>query len=104
MTVSTKPNRSSPSLPGVGATLSSHSNLLVEIRHAIEIHERRTGQPLDSFVRLRELIELGIIEVKGDTVLLSISARDISYDNTASGLAATNLQDAIDEIAALISL
>lgn len=31
-----------------------------------------------------------------------ISAADIPYDNTSSGLAATNMQDAIDEIADLL--
>lgn len=31
-----------------------------------------------------------------------ISAADIPYDNTTSGLSATNMQDAIDEIADLL--
>jgi hypothetical protein len=38
------------------------------MKEAIEIHERRTGNKLDSFVRLRELIDLGLVTLSGELV------------------------------------
>lgn len=69
MTISTKPNRAYPSLPDVGGTPESHTHVLRAMREAIEIHERRTGNYLDSFVRVRELIDLGLAQVQGTQIL-----------------------------------
>lgn len=60
---STKPNRAYPSLPASGP------GLLEAVREAIEVHERRTRNKLDSFVRLGELVELGIVSIQGDQIL-----------------------------------
>jgi trimeric autotransporter adhesin len=41
----------------------------------------------------------GVISVNGQTGVVQLDAIDIPYDNTASGLAATEVQGAIDELA-----
>lgn len=64
---STKPNRAYPSLPSAGGGIA----FLEALREAVEIHERRTNNKLDSFVRLGELVELGILAIQGDQVLSS---------------------------------
>lgn len=40
-----------------------------------------------------------INEVNAKTITVSVSAEDVAYNNTVSGLTATNVQDAIDEVA-----
>lgn len=70
MTVSTKPNRAYPSLPAVGGDAPSHTVVLKAVREAIEIHERRTGNKLDSFIRLRELVQLGVLKIEGDQIVV----------------------------------
>src|SRR5688572_26271948 len=65
---STKPTRISPAIPNVGTDPISHSNVLRAIKECIEIHERSTGNPLDSFMRLRELVDLGILVVNGTQI------------------------------------
>lgn len=51
---------------------------------------------------LRSHASLGILEVIGSNVVPKADA--LAYDNTTSGLTATNVQDAIDEIAAFLSI
>lgn len=70
MTVTTKPNRAYPSLPAVGGDPPSHTVVLKAVREAIEIHERRTGNKLDSFVRLGELVELGVLRIEGTLIVV----------------------------------
>lgn len=43
-----------------------------------------------------------VVSVNGLTGAVSLDAEDIPYDNTASGLSATDVQDAIDEIVSTI--
>ena len=62
------PNRAYPALPTVGNDLESHSRALEAIVEALQIHERRTGDLLDSFVRVRELETLGLASIDGDVV------------------------------------
>jgi len=66
--ISFKPNKAYPSIPTVGDTLDSHSRALEAIREAVQIHERRTKDVLDSFVRVNELVTLGLISVDGNVV------------------------------------
>lgn len=72
-----KPYRAFPSLPAVGGDLVSHSTTLREIKEGIEQHERRRGDPLDSFVRLRELIDVNVLQQLGDRV--------VKFDDTVFG-------------------
>ena len=66
--ISFRPNKAYPSIPTVGDTLESHSRALEAIREAVQIHERRTKDVLESFVRVSELIDLGLISVDGNVV------------------------------------
>lgn len=66
--ISFKPNKAYPSIPTVGETLESHSRALEAIREAVQIHERRTKDHLESFVRVAELIDLGLISLDGTVV------------------------------------
>jgi hypothetical protein len=67
--ISLKPNRAYPALPHVGGDVNSHTIVLKEVKEAVELHERRRGDPLDSFVRVRELIDVGLLSVLGDQVV-----------------------------------
>jgi len=68
--VTTNATRAYPSLPEPGTSIESHSALLRELRQGVEIHERRTNNYLDSFIRVRDLVDLGIIKVQGDQIVL----------------------------------
>lgn len=65
-----KANRAYPSIPDPGDTLAMHSSALQAIKHALEVHERRTKESLDSFLRLRELVNLDILRVRGNQIVL----------------------------------
>lgn len=71
-------NRAYPGIPDVTGDPESHSRALEAIKECIEIHERRTANHLDSFVRVRELVELGLIDLDGTVVT------DDDADNDAS--------------------
>lgn len=66
--ISFRPNKAYPSIPTVGETLESHSRALEAMREAVQIHERRTKDHLDSFVRVSELVDLGLISLDGTVV------------------------------------
>jgi len=75
MTISIKANRAYPSLPAPGSSLEAHTRLLEALKEAVEIHERRIPNAyLDSFVRLRELVELGLLEVRGGQITSAVEA------------------------------
>jgi hypothetical protein len=67
--LSFRPNRAYPSIPTISGDVQSHTNALYAIREAIEIHERRTNNYLDSFVRVRELVDLGLVTIDGNIVV-----------------------------------
>jgi len=66
---STKPTRVTPAIPNPAGDPVSQSNVLRAIKECIEIHERSAGNPLDSFVRLRELVELNILMIQGTQIV-----------------------------------
>lgn len=72
-----------PSLPNVGVSLEAHTALLRLLKEATEIHERRTTNILDSFVPVRELVELGLAQIRGGD-LQSPSLPEFSDDATAT--------------------
>ena len=63
------PNRAYPSIPTIRGDLNSHTAALKAMAEALQIHERRTKDILDSFVRVRELQDLGLIRVDGDRLV-----------------------------------
>jgi len=66
--ISFRSNKAYPSIPTVGETVESHSRALEAIREAVQIHERRTKDVMESFVRVSELVDLGLISVDGNVV------------------------------------
>lgn len=64
--VTFRSNRAYPSIASITSDIESHTVALKAMKEAIEIHERRTSNYLDSFVRVRELVDLGLITVDGD--------------------------------------
>lgn len=113
-----KSDRKSPSLQTIGGDIASHTRALEAIRDILQIRERRTGDLLNSFVRVQELIDLGIVRiVGGNRVELALdptatggggddnqTAAEVPYTNTTSGLSATDVQNAIDEVVSIIDM
>lgn len=59
-----KANRKYPSIPAVGDDLRNHSQVLMAIKEAMEVGKRDTPDVLSSFVRVNDLIDLGLITLK----------------------------------------
>ena len=60
------PNRRYPSLPEVTSNADSHQRALEAIIEALQIHERRVDRAvMDSFVRVRDLEDVGLVDVEG---------------------------------------
>jgi hypothetical protein len=66
-----KPYKAFPSIPAISGDTENHTVVLSAMREAVETHERRTGNVLDSFVRVRELVELGIVNVDGSSGIVT---------------------------------
>ncbi len=64
------PNRAYPSIPSVSGDLENHTIVLQAIREALEIHERRTRNVGDSFVRVNELEAAGLVTIDQSTNII----------------------------------
>lgn len=62
------PTGAYPSIPDAGETLESHTFALQAIRDSIETGTRQDGNFLESFITFQELVDLGIIDNRGDYV------------------------------------
>jgi hypothetical protein len=51
----------SPAIKSPTNDLQQHSEILLAVKETVEISQRLRGDPLDSFVRLRELQQLGLV-------------------------------------------
>jgi len=71
-----KANRAYPAIPAISSDLDNHTNALQVIREAMEVGQRRTNDVLNSYVRVQELIDLGLITFEGNTN--SIVGADLS--------------------------
>ncbi len=49
--------------------LANHQTVLVQLKEVAEVAQRQRGDPLDSFVKLRELVNAGVIKFTAKTVL-----------------------------------
>lgn len=76
MGISRKPNRRYPSLPYVAGDLPNHTELLTTIRNALEIGQRRTADFPSSFVQIRDLIDIGLVDTNGNLNTDLISSND----------------------------
>ena len=61
-------NKAYPSIPTIGNDLDSHSRAIEAIKEALQVHERRSKDVLNSFVRVEELADLGLIQLDGSIV------------------------------------
>lgn len=65
-----KGNRAYPSIPAITGDVDNHTRALQLIKAALETHERRTRNLLDSFVRLRELVDTNVFQSYDGQVVL----------------------------------
>lgn len=110
--ISVKPNRRFPSIPNVAGDIRNHTEVLAAIKEAVEVGKRDTADILNSYVRVKDLVDMGFATLKsgllvpeefatgggGDTD--DQTASEVPYSNGTSGLYADNVQEAIDELAA----
>lgn len=64
-------NRASPAIPIVGADAQSHTRVLQLMREAVMLGERRTSNLEASFVRVSELVALGLVEIQGSKLVVA---------------------------------
>lgn len=85
------PSRSYPNIPTVGDSLSSHTAALNAIVESLNIHERRTKDVLESFVRVSELATLGLVEIDGKVVSDAATEESTTHhhDSTYEAIDAT---------------
>ena len=76
------PNRAYPSIPTVAGDTENHTLVLESMREALSIHERRTANVFDSFVRLQELVDLGIVNIDGQTGIVEAPDDDTDGSST----------------------
>jgi len=69
MALSTKPNRFYPAVPAPAQDLASLQNTVEQMRSAMLTYQRSDNNYSKSFVRFEELVDLGIIDVDGNSTL-----------------------------------
>ncbi len=83
-----------PSIPDIGDTLESHTLALQAIRDSLETGERQDGNYLESFVTFQELVDLGIIDTRGEFILtlgdVELGILNAITDVTITGTPANN--------------
>ncbi len=57
-----EPNRSTPALP-TGTRGAAQQRLMQALSEAIDVHGRRTRDKANSFVRVEELVDIGVLQV-----------------------------------------
>ncbi len=62
-----KGNRKYPSIPVVNDDPRNHTQVLMAMKESLEIGQRRTTDLLNSFIRVQDLVDLGIIDIAGNT-------------------------------------
>lgn len=67
MALRLKANRRFPSVPVVTDNTENHTQVLMAVKEALDIGQRRTGDLLNSFIRVEDLIDLGLITIEGNT-------------------------------------
>lgn len=76
MALRLKANRRFPSIPVVVDDPANHTQVLMAVKEALDIGQRRTSDLLNSFIRVEDLIDLGLITIEGNTN--SIVGADLS--------------------------
>lgn len=65
MSLDLRPNRKYPNLPSITNDPASHRDALRAVTEALNIGQRRTADILSSFIRVSDLVDLGLIELSG---------------------------------------
>jgi hypothetical protein len=98
-----KPSKAYPSVPAIVGTTESHTRALQAIREGLEIGQRRTKNILDSYVRVKELVDLGIIQLDGDIITQSLTDQDTTIYQTFVAGSGVTLPIAISDVLGLTS-
>src|SRR5690606_23179874 len=89
MTLRLKANRRFPSIPVVTDDPKNHTQVLMAIKEAMEIGQRRTTDLLNSYIRVQDLVDLGLIDFKGNTTaIVGADLSEIADIGDLSGTAA----------------
>lgn len=75
-TLRLKPNRRQASIPAVQDDLRNHTQVLMAVKQAVEVGKRDTTDVLNSFVRVQDLVDIGLITYTGD--INSLVGADLS--------------------------
>jgi hypothetical protein len=76
MALKLKGNRKYPTIPPVKHDLANHTDTIMAIKEAMEVGQRRTNNLFYSFITVQDLLDLGLIDLKGNTQ--SIVGADLS--------------------------
>lgn len=60
-----RPNRRLASIPAVSEDLANHTQVLMALKQAVEVGKRDTSDVANSFVRVQDLVDIGLIDLKG---------------------------------------
>ena len=77
-----------PGIRGPVDDVKQHTSLLRTVKESLEIAQRQRGDPLKSFVRLEELIELGLADQYGNLFPPSTTGVGAGEANTAANVGA----------------
>lgn len=91
MTLRLKASRKFPSVPAVKQDVMNHTEVLLALKEAAEIGQRRTGDVLSSYIRVQDLIDLGLITFEGNTT--AIVGADLSEIADIGDLSAAAIGD-----------
>lgn len=88
MALRLKANRRFPSVPVVTDNTENHTQVLMAVKEALDIGQRRTGDLLNSFIRVEDLIDLGLITIEGNTnAIVGADLSEIANIGDLSGAA-----------------
>lgn len=89
MALRLKANRKYPSIPVVVDDPKNHTQVLMAVKEALDIGQRRTNDLFNSFIRVSDLIDLGLITVEGNTnAIVGADLSEIADIGDLSGAAA----------------
>ena len=95
------PSGAYPSIPDPGDTIQSHTLALQAIKDSLETGERRDGNYPESFITFQELVDLGIIDERGEFIFTATTTTDfadlsgtVNLDTQVSGTLSTAFAEA----------
>lgn len=89
MALRLKANRKYPSIPVVVDDPKNHTQVLMAVKEALDIGQRRTADLFNSFIRVEDLIDLGLITIEGNTnAIVGADLSEIADIGDLSGAAA----------------